>query len=118
MGQDCLSEFLGRTNRFAVSLEACLELLRKLLEQLNVLRLFARELQERARAIVVFIQVRSYVVEHERQNELLDHTEGVEIAVATNLIETKERRKYRCNVFGDRFSLPQKSKDENSNSHY
>ena len=33
-----------------------------------MLGLFARELQERASAIVVFIQVRSCVVEHEGQN--------------------------------------------------
>jgi hypothetical protein len=38
----------------------------------NVLRLFAGELQERSRAIVVLVQVRSYMVQHERQNEFLE----------------------------------------------
>src|SRR5687768_5322580 len=85
--EDSLSDFFCRSNRFAVSHEACFELFRELFEQVNVLGLFACELQERTSAIVVFIQVRSDVVENEGQNELLDEAEGVEIAVATNLIE-------------------------------
>ena len=36
VGQDGLSDFLGRPDRFAVRYEACLELLRELLEQEKV----------------------------------------------------------------------------------
>src|SRR5678815_4637480 len=79
VGQDGLPDVLGRSNRFAERHKACLELLSKLLKQLNVLGFFACELQECAGAIVVFIQVRSHVVQHERQDELFDHAEGVKI---------------------------------------
>ena len=87
VGQHGLSDFLSRTDRFAVRYETRLELFRKLLEQMNVLGFFPGELQERARAIVVFIQMRPHVIEHERQNELLDDAERVEISVAANLVE-------------------------------
>src|SRR6185437_605382 len=87
MGQNSFSDFLRRPNRFAVRHKAGLELLCKLPEQMNVLRFFTRELQQRARAIVVFVQMRACVIEHERQNKLLDDAESVEIAEAAYLIE-------------------------------
>lgn len=72
MGQNGLADFLGWANRFAIRHEVLLEFLGECFEQVNVLRLFAGELQERSRAIVVLVQVRSYMVQHERQNEFLE----------------------------------------------
>ena len=80
-------DFLRWANGFAIRDEALIEFLGKFFEQVNVFRLFTGELQKRSRAIVVLVQVRSYVVQHERKNEFFDQTERVEIAVSANLIE-------------------------------
>src|SRR5262249_14184575 len=56
------------------------------LEELDVLGLLGRELEQRARAEVVPREARARVVEHEGQDELLDQAEGVEVAVAAGLV--------------------------------
>jgi hypothetical protein len=53
----------------------------------DVLRLFAGELQQRARPVIVLVQLRAGVVDDERQDELFDQPEDVEIGMAANLVE-------------------------------
>ena len=52
-----------------------------------MLGLLARELQERPAARIVGREPGPSVVEQERQNELLDQAEEIEIAVAADLVE-------------------------------
>ena len=68
--------------------EAALELLAEALEQLDVLGLFAGELQQRAHAVVVRLKLRPGMVEHEREDELLDQAEDAEVGVAADLVQS------------------------------
>src|SRR6187551_3552851 len=85
--QNGLADVLSWADGFAVRHEALLEFNGKVSEQLDVLRLLARELQQCASPIVILVQVRPHMIQHERQNELLDEAECVEIAVAPNLVQ-------------------------------
>ncbi len=65
------------------------ELLGEAVEQVDVLGLLARELQERADLVVVGPEVRPGLVEHEGKDELLHQAERHEIAVAADLVEAE-----------------------------
>ena len=87
VGQHSLGHRLGRADDGAGRAEARLELLLEALEQVDVLGLLARELQEGAGPRVVRRQPRPGVVEQEGQDEFLDQPEEVEVAVAADLVE-------------------------------
>src|SRR5215831_20879894 len=87
MGQNCTCDLRGRSDRVARRRKALLELCDKLSEQMNVLRFFPSELQERPSPILVAVELGTRMVEHERYDELLDQSECVEIAVSPNLVQ-------------------------------
>ena len=68
-------------------IEALLEFGRERFEQLDVFGFLAGKMQECSGAVVVDIQLRAHMVEHERQNEFLDQAECIEIAVTSYLVE-------------------------------
>ena len=76
----------ARSRRSGVPKPRC-ELLAEALEEVDVLRLLAREREQRADAVVVAVELRPRVVEHERQDELLHEAEHVQVAVAADLVE-------------------------------
>ena len=67
--------------------EPALELLAEAPEELDVLGLLAGEPQQRAHPTVVGVQLRPGVIEHERQDELLDQPEQAQVAVTADLVE-------------------------------
>src|SRR5690349_15279846 len=97
--RDCNAERIVRQNRsrnrrrwpnnFTMRAEAVFKLLPETLEELNVLRLFTRKLQQRAHAVIVAAELRPSVVQHKRQDELFNETEDAQIRVAANLIQNQ-----------------------------
>src|SRR5690606_15869467 len=57
------------------------------LEQMNVLGFLAREIEQRAHAIIVIVQLRPSMIEHEWQNELFNQSEHAQIFVRRDLVE-------------------------------
>src|SRR5262252_5664017 len=86
-----LQNFLGdccrRSNHRAPGAKALFELALKALEQLNVFRFFTRKLEQRPRAVVIRLKLRPGVIDHERQNKLLDQSEDAKIGVTSDLVE-------------------------------
>src|SRR5215204_6821454 len=76
-----------RTNDRAFARKGFMKLRRKRFEQLDMLRFFARKLQKSADAVIVFIERRANVIEHERQDEFFDEPENCEIRMPFDLIE-------------------------------
>src|SRR5215471_19641001 len=80
-------DLLRRSDGLAWRGETFLELSRKLLEQLDVFGFLACKPQERPGAVVVAVELRSRMVEDERQNELFHQAECIEVAVAADLVQ-------------------------------
>ena len=90
--QRAIAEHLGRHRRrrpdhVAAMAEASVELFAEALEELDVLGLLARELDERPGPVVVRRQPRPRVVEHEGEDELLHEPEHDEIAEPADLVQ-------------------------------
>jgi hypothetical protein len=75
------------TDHLTGRVEAFAKQLREALEELDVLRLFTRKLEQRSDFRVVAVDLAARVVEQERQDELLDQSEERQVAVTPNLIE-------------------------------
>ena len=62
------------------------------LEQVDVLGFLAGEVEQRADAPVVIQQMRPGMIEHEGEDELLDHAEDAQILVRGNLVQQSAAR--------------------------
>src|SRR5688572_15706678 len=96
--QHVTRNLLGRADEVARAAEALVELLRKTLEQVNVLGFLAGKLKKGAHAVVVAGKVRTGMIDDVRKDELLDQTEHAEILVSADLIQNqlllwREKRK-------------------------
>ena len=80
--EDCSRDLGRRSDYVTAAAEATLELLAEPAKELDVLRLLACKREERPDSHFVVVEQRAGVVEHERQDELLDQAEYVEVAVA------------------------------------
>ena len=80
-------DLLGRTDHGAGRAEARLELALEGAEQVNVLGFLAGEAQSARVRRSSLAQQRPRMVEHERQDELLDQAEGVEVAVGADVVQ-------------------------------
>src|SRR5687767_7250152 len=78
---------LGRADRLAGRSEGLGEALVEKLEEVDVLRFLAGEVEQGADPMVVAVQLRTGMVEHEGEDELLHQAEYGEIFVAANLVE-------------------------------
>src|SRR5262245_3988193 len=87
MDQDRCGNCRRRTDRVAFDRKSLVKLSRKGLEQLDMFRFFAGELQECADAIIVLIERWANMIEHERQNEFLDQTEDLQIRMSFDLVK-------------------------------
>src|SRR5678816_2438015 len=87
LGQHSLGDRFGRSNDFAGAAEGLEEVLAKAFEEVDVLGLFACKFQEGTHASIVSVKRGPRVIEHERQDELFDKTEDVQVVVASDLIE-------------------------------
>ena len=87
VAQDLGADRLGRTDHLALDRKAADERLVEPLEQLDVLGLLRGEIENRADAPVVAAEMRPRMVDHERQDELLDHAENAEILVRADVVE-------------------------------
>jgi hypothetical protein len=75
-------------DRLAAVAEARVELRPEPLEELDVLGLLARKLDERPCPVAVAGQPRPRVIQHERQDELLDEPEHNEVAKSSDLVQS------------------------------
>ena len=78
---------LGRADRLAGRSEGLGEALVEELEEVDVLGFLAREIEQGADPVVVAVQLRAGMVEHEGEDELLHQAEYGQIFVAANLVE-------------------------------
>ncbi|MCG3161789.1 MAG: hypothetical protein JMDDDDMK_03003 [Acidobacteria bacterium] len=85
--QHGLSDGFRRADYSAFVAEAALKLFTEAFEEVDVFGLFARELQQRAHAIIVAMKLRAGVIQHERQDELFHQTEDAQVSGASYLIE-------------------------------
>src|SRR4249919_1130755 len=56
-------------------------------EEVDVLRFFASEIEDRSHPPVVTQKVRTRMVDHERKNELFDDAEDTKVLMCTDLVE-------------------------------
>src|SRR5882724_1510605 len=82
-----LGKRIRRADYRAGAAESTLDLLPQPLEQMDVLGLLARELQQGADSIVVSLQLWPGVIEHKRENEFLDQSEYVEVCIPSDLVQ-------------------------------
>jgi hypothetical protein len=87
MREDSAPDVLGRPDHGAVLAKAAREGCRKAPEQMDMLRFLSCELQKRADAVVVAIQQRAGMIEHEGKDELLHQPEQGQIFVPLYLVE-------------------------------
>jgi hypothetical protein len=83
---------VGRADHRAGRSEAAREQRVEQPEQVDVLGLLAGEVEQSADPVIVLVELRAGMVEHERQNELFDHTEQGQIFVAADLVEDSRLR--------------------------
>ena len=86
MRQHLAADRVGRTDHVACGAEAAVEFLAEFPEQLNVLCFLGGKAEERADPVVVMVQLRPHMVEHERKDKLLDQPEHVQIAGSADLV--------------------------------
>ena len=86
VGQDKSVDIFCRTDKVALAAETCFEFLPEALEKMNMLRLFAGELEQSTDTIVVARELRPCMVDHVRENELLDQAEHGEVFMAPDLV--------------------------------
>src|SRR3954466_4184720 len=86
MRQHRAADRIGRTDHVACGAEAAVEFLAEFPEQLNVLCFLGGKAEECADPVVVLVQLRPHVVEHERKNKLLDQPEHAQIAGSADLV--------------------------------
>src|SRR5215471_16997098 len=82
-----LGDGAGRADEQTFRPKPIFKLLAEMFEEVDVFGLFGGESQEGPYAIIVALQLRTRVIEHEGQNELFDKTEGAEVIEAANLIQ-------------------------------
>jgi hypothetical protein len=81
------ADVFGRPDHLALDGKAADERFVEALEQLDVLRFLAGEVEDRANAPVVAEQVRPRMVDDERQNELFDDDEDTKLLMRADLVE-------------------------------
>ena len=67
--------------------EAALERFVEALEQMDVLGLLARKVEQGADAVIVAAQRRASMIDEEREDEFLDDPEDAQILMRANLVE-------------------------------
>ena len=87
MAQDFRDDRVRRTDDLALDRKAADERLVEALEQMDVLGFLAGEVEHRPDPPVVVRQMRTRMIEHERQDELLDDPEDREVLMRADLIE-------------------------------
>src|SRR6185503_2395329 len=87
MGQYGTGDCFWWSNHRTFCAKPTSEVLAKLFEELDVLRLFAGELQKSSRTIVVALELRSSLVQDKRKDELFDETEDTQVRVSTDLVQ-------------------------------
>src|SRR4029450_5375113 len=79
----------GGTDKGAFAAEPVLAFSPEALEKLDVLCLFAGELEKSPHAVVVSGELRPRMIHYVRENKLLDKTEHGEILVPPNLVQSQ-----------------------------
>src|SRR5688572_10303815 len=85
--KDRLCDRFRRADHFTGTLEGCKEVLAKAFEQVDMLGLFAREVQKGSNARIAASKQRTRMIQNEREDELLDQPERIQVVVAANLVE-------------------------------
>src|SRR3954466_7861481 len=86
IGQHLAADRVGRTDHAARGAETAVEFLAEFPKQLNVLRFLGGKAEECADPVVVLVQLRPHMVEHERKNKLLDQPEHAQITGTADLV--------------------------------
>jgi hypothetical protein len=78
---------LSRPDEFAWTGETLDKIATKLLEQMNMLGLFAGELQQRPHPVIIAWQLLARMIHRERQDELFHQAEHGQVLMAANLVQ-------------------------------
>src|SRR6185503_5950450 len=85
--KDLRRDSFGWSNYRTFGFKAVRELLPESLEELNVLRFFAGELQKRSRSKIVGLQMGSCLVQHKGQDEFFDQPKDRQVSIPSDLIK-------------------------------
>src|SRR5688572_10017690 len=113
VAEDLVTDCLGWSDHWNFDREASDESCVEALEQMDVLRFLAGEVEQRANTPVILEQVRTGMVEQEGKDELLHHAEHAQIFVRGDLVQspllesveawkrTRSRQAFRHEVAGE-----------------